>query len=399
MNLRGLLTDEPPPWVVVSFGFGVDSAGILLRWLTDPTSRDFDLSDLVVVSAMTGDEWGQTGRDVTDHVLPLLREHGVRFVQVGRDQRRVGRDGSGVVVLDDSRSPTRLYIEGAYKLSDEMLEAGTVPQSGGARLCSVHAKGDPLDVVIAQLTKGQPYRHVIGYEVNEMSRVVKDRRFDTKARVGEYPLVEWGWDRATTHAYVLAQTGVDWIKSACTFCPFALATTAGRRQMLARYEAEPAAGVFALVMEHLAMALNPSQSLIPGDPLVGVMRRAGLHGVLAAFADELARTEHAVYDVRRVLHGRRDDPTKVGSTARSLRIVARGPRAEMVAERVAFERTPHAITTGGGPDGHLRTWLLERGRRFPTREHFRVVAPIHALPKDHRYFDRWWARLDVAQAS
>ncbi|WP_277814105.1 hypothetical protein [Rhodococcus opacus] len=41
-----------------------------------------------------------------------------------------------MVVLDDSRSPTRLYIEGAFTLYDEMVEAGTIPQSGGARMCS-----------------------------------------------------------------------------------------------------------------------------------------------------------------------------------------------------------------------------------------------------------------------
>lgn len=38
----------------MSYGMGVDSTAILLRWLTDPMSRDFDLRDLVVSTAHTG---------------------------------------------------------------------------------------------------------------------------------------------------------------------------------------------------------------------------------------------------------------------------------------------------------------------------------------------------------
>lgn len=34
------------PRHVLSYGLGLDSTAVLLRWLTDPSSRDFDLSDL-----------------------------------------------------------------------------------------------------------------------------------------------------------------------------------------------------------------------------------------------------------------------------------------------------------------------------------------------------------------
>ena len=141
--------------VILSYGLGVDSTAILLRWLLEPASRDFDLDDLVVVSAMTGDEWEKTGIDVETYLLPLLREHQVRFVQVARKQRLVSTSGEGIAVLSDTKEPTRLHLKGAFKLSDEMLQAGTIPQSGGARLCSVHAKGDALDPIIARITDGQ----------------------------------------------------------------------------------------------------------------------------------------------------------------------------------------------------------------------------------------------------
>lgn len=122
------------PSVVINFGMGVDSAAILLRYLTDPSSRDFDWDDAVVITAQTGDEFEQTGVDVENHILPLLRANNVRFVQVARGRRHVSKDGDGVVVLSDSNQPTKVYIEGAYKLSDELLEAGTLAQRSGSRL-------------------------------------------------------------------------------------------------------------------------------------------------------------------------------------------------------------------------------------------------------------------------
>ena len=70
--------------VVLSYGLGVDSTALLLRWLEEPRSRDFDLSDLLVVTAMTGDEWPRTGALVERHILSRLREAGIRFAEVAR---------------------------------------------------------------------------------------------------------------------------------------------------------------------------------------------------------------------------------------------------------------------------------------------------------------------------
>ena len=68
------------PRHVLSYGLGLDNTAVLLRWLTDPSSRDFDLSDLVVITAMTGDEFSATGADVERYVLPELRRHRVRYL-------------------------------------------------------------------------------------------------------------------------------------------------------------------------------------------------------------------------------------------------------------------------------------------------------------------------------
>src|SRR5262245_42205163 len=102
--------------VILNYGLGVDSTAILTRWLAEPASRDFDLSRLTVVTAMTGDEFADTTALVERHVLPRLRATGVRYVQVAR---ATGAKADGVAVLDDSRTPLRLHSEGAYKLSDE----------------------------------------------------------------------------------------------------------------------------------------------------------------------------------------------------------------------------------------------------------------------------------------
>lgn len=46
-------TSEPTPKIILSWGMGEDSTSVLLRWLEDPTSRDFDLEDLAIVTGAT----------------------------------------------------------------------------------------------------------------------------------------------------------------------------------------------------------------------------------------------------------------------------------------------------------------------------------------------------------
>ncbi|MBF6302908.1 hypothetical protein IU459_36135 [Nocardia amamiensis] len=116
---------------------GVDSSALLLRWINDPASHDFELHDLAVVVAIVGSEWEQTIRDATEVVLPELARHGIRLIQAGRGRRRAGNDGSGVVIFSDSRTPDELHAAGAYTLLAEMRSAGTTPQVGGRRACTV----------------------------------------------------------------------------------------------------------------------------------------------------------------------------------------------------------------------------------------------------------------------
>jgi len=274
---------------VLSFGLGLDSTSLLIRWLTDPSSRDFALEDLVLVTAMTGHESAATVDAMNRLVLPRLRHHAIRYIQTARSQRRTNRAGDGIVILDDSRSPQKLYAGGQYTLGDEMLSAATIPQRGGSRICSVHSKGDALDPVIARITQGQPYRHVVGFEANEAARAAKDRLHDTELRSGWYPLQDWGWTRSDCHRYllVLDVLGESVPKSCCGFCPFAMSTAAGWAQVIERYRQEPQLGADAMFLEHVARSINPSQTLIEGSSVADLVIEAGLSEVSDLFDAEL----------------------------------------------------------------------------------------------------------------
>jgi hypothetical protein len=164
---------------------GVDSTALLLRWLCEPKSRDFDLDDLVVLTAQTGDEFKDTQRLVETHMLPLLRELRVRYVQVARGGPL---QGDGIVVLDDGREPQQLFIEGRFKLSQELLDNGTVPQvATGQRRCTHHFKGFPLTAWTDREFGSQRVRKVIGYNVDERGRATRSEGYATDTRSIEYP--------------------------------------------------------------------------------------------------------------------------------------------------------------------------------------------------------------------
>src|SRR4051794_24612475 len=111
--------------VVFSYGMGVESTAVLFRLLNEPETCWFNLEDLTLVTAMTGDEFTDTHDLVTDHALPLLNEHNVRYVHLARNGLTAAE---GLTVLSDSTQTERLHIGGAHRLSDELRHSGTTPQ-------------------------------------------------------------------------------------------------------------------------------------------------------------------------------------------------------------------------------------------------------------------------------
>src|SRR5207247_1590235 len=130
------LFEQPPETtpVVLSYGMGVDSTALLLRWLHEPECRDFSLENVVCLTSQTGDEFQETKRLVETHILPLLRALRIRYVQVARSGFY---QADGITVLSDTCEPETLHIDGDFKLSDELRINGTVPQvATGQRRCT-----------------------------------------------------------------------------------------------------------------------------------------------------------------------------------------------------------------------------------------------------------------------
>jgi hypothetical protein len=70
--------------VIASLGMGLDSSVMVDRRLADPTSRDFELSDLTVISSQVGLEDQETRRQMEELLFPRLRRARVRTVQIAR---------------------------------------------------------------------------------------------------------------------------------------------------------------------------------------------------------------------------------------------------------------------------------------------------------------------------
>lgn len=387
-----------PPKVVLSYGLGVDSSAVAARLITEPDVRDFELDDLLVITAGTGQEWPRTLQLVSQHVLPLLARHHVRYIQVAR---RGPTEADGVDVTADSRNPDQLHLVGAWTLADEMFDAGTVPQTCGDRICSQHFKGFALDTVIAAVTQGQPFRHLIGFSAAEQARANRDRRYDTELRTAEYPLINWGFDRPKALAYLATVfDGAEFCKSACTYCPFALSTEDGRRATVEQFIAEPHAGLLALAMEFSATCLNPTQGLINSRRLLTLLRGSpGTEQVLASFDEYLASVPWALYEVRRTFSPRVDGRF---NHARAVRILDAGSRPVMLAQLRARAAAAHVEISVGDArftdDQHPRAWLRRRdpvelagAAAVVDAEHFLTLAPATATSKTGPAFPKAWA--------
>lgn len=314
---------------ILSYGMGVESTAILVRWLEDASVRPCSLDELLVITAHTGDEYRDTQRDIETYMLPMLRRHGVRYVQVAR----AGHSQSdGIAILSDTREPERLFLEGAYKLSDELRAAGTVPQFGGEHICSLKFKAWVIEQWLGQHLP-QPARHAFGYNAAETKRVVKSeaagaRRvafgfnveerkrvnnailYDTPLRESFYPLVEWGWTRSDCIDYLLRTLGIIWKKSACIQCPF----NALKDDALARHREHPEQVADAMLLEHVSLALNPRGTLYSNQSLIEITDASGNPLASASFRRTLEQQPWTVYRVRRLYRAGKDKHGRLSAT-------------------------------------------------------------------------------------
>ncbi|MFD5610503.1 hypothetical protein [Kitasatospora sp. NPDC127060] len=307
-NAEAFPEPEPCGTTVVNWGLGADSTAVILRFLENPTAYGLrpDLSDLVLITAHTGMEWPDSIALAEQHVLPLLRAHRVRYVQIARGGASIAQ--CGIEVLSDTRNPTRIHTSGRWSLLLDLRESGTVPMYGGSRLCSVRAKGEPLDLWFKEHLTG-PYRHVVGFESGEASRARLDTSFAKPGRRPWYPLINWGWDRPTLLAYLQDRLGVSYPKSFCWACPYPVSAGALPDHM-ARSKRFPAQIAQAAMLEYTAQALNPLFTLYAKSSLREELHRAGNTAALDLLAERLDTEPWSVYEVRRVLTPGRSEHCK-----------------------------------------------------------------------------------------
>jgi hypothetical protein len=369
--------------VVLSYGMGVDSTAILLRWLREPETCPCSLDELVIIIAMVGDEPDDTRVLVESHVLPLLREHGIRLVQVARDAHR------HMVLLDDSTAPARLHYEGAYRLSDEMEAAGTIPFQC-SRSCSQHAKGEPLDAWLKGEFKGAKFTHVIGFNAEEEKRANRDEGYTTDkkiARSPSYPLIDWGWDRDECEQYIEQAVGEPWAKSCCSYCPF----TDGRTEHMTRLEAQPDLTAEALMMEYRARALNAKALLYQHHSLVTRCQAEGHEEALSIWQSTLAVTDWTLYRVSRVwkhwtsTSKKTGLPTEGWNAARRVQHLVVGTRDECEAAL----RSLAGDADVQEEDGLVRVVLAQREPKTEGKDDMLAVGPAGAVAKVNISFDKW----------
>jgi hypothetical protein len=393
---------------------GVESTAILARWMFEPATCPCSLTELIVITAQTGDEYADTGRDVERLILPLMRHHGIRYVQLARHGHL---EADGITVLEDSIAPTRVYLRGDYRLSDELRSNGTVPQFGGEHRCSLKFKAFVIETWMTQHLTG-PIRHAFGYNAEEPARMLKcveattrrvafgfnrdeEKRitraadYDTPNRVSFFPLAEWGWNRQDCLDYLQSHFDMVWQKSACVECPF----NALRADALTRHRLHPEQVAEAMELELVSLALNPRGTLYPNASLIQITLEHGDRQAARAYRSRLAASSWSLYRVRRIYHPGKTDgivnPTRKGTADRAVERLSTFPKraeAERQLDLLARDRDT-AIEHGRG----LRYVYMERrGKSYPAREEFYTVAPSH-VPTKARHGIEWFDRHGTAR--
>ncbi|MEU0949853.1 hypothetical protein ABZ379_45435 [Streptomyces canus] len=387
-SLPGLLAYEDLD-TVINWGLGADSTAYLARMLTAPATYGIDLDRTAVLYMATGSEWPETRLLVDEFMLPLLREHGVRFVQLARNGH-LKRDG--FTVLDDSRRPERLFDRGPWTLWDDLESVGTVPQQAGTRKCSLWAKGDVGDWWLAQAFGGRPFRQIMGFNADEEGRRFGDQAASKiPGRTGEFPLIDWGWNRQQCESYLQQRFGVHWPKSYCTFCCFPV-SMGSLPNHLERMRANPDIAGEVLRLEYTAMSLNPHAKLYGRRTLLEFFDRSRSRdrACLEAFERELDMP-WALYQVRRLFLLSEDGRRR--PVMRSTERVDLG-RPEQLAQRLTSISNRHGIDVEHDPlYGRARSWVRRRAQDWPMAEELFATAPARVIDKQDDSFEEAWEAL------
>lgn len=394
-------------WVFTSYGMGTESTAWLHETLTNPTNRPAellpDLSNLIVATAQTGDEWSLTGELVEEHILPLIRARNVRFVEVAR---KGPTKADGVTILQDTRRPYRVHLEGDYKLSYENRDSATMPILSGHHTCAQKSKGEPLDWWRAQELGDDPYLHMMGFNFDEENRIKRDSAYTMGGqRVPYYPVRDAGMTRDECVDYLYRAIvdsdgnplGIVWPKSCCVQCPYV--GVQGWPDQLQLFIDRPREAMRHIVNEYVTLAFNPRSGLFgPGRSLMGRLRRDGATEVLRFAVARMRATPWAIYRIRRRFNGPANAP-------RSVQRLVVGPMQQVRQDLATIagyaglpltrgEEIPGAPKRIRDTDDFPRLWVNRRIEgKYPSPEEFLVAAPAQMGDKARPSFEEKWAEI------
>lgn len=373
------LSSPGPPLDIVSWGAGVESSAYLTEILSSPENHGTNPANLVVLHAVVGAEFNDTLRDSERFILPLLRDRGVRLVQLSR---RGPLESDGIEILDDTRSPTEMHSKGPWTLAQHNTVNGITPQLSDRR-CSLQFKGFVLDRFILTEFPGREYTHAIGYNRDELGRATKDDVYATQTRRPFHPLIEWNWSRARCLARLDEEFSVRWKKSACSYCPFAGSQTS-LPELKHRMRLFPDSAVEALLTEFRALFFNPRSRMFGRHSLYDRLAEDGNVVALSRFEQQLERSPWSVYEVRRLYFPQAADHNRKGPGWRSTRARFTGTRNDALA---------WIRDNVGSPDDNGRVWIRRQATDgpYPRTEHFIGASLAGTADKERRNFAKHWA--------
>lgn len=390
---------------VLNYGMGVDSTEILVRWCEmSEEERGFPLENLIVLTAQTGDEYQSTKELVETYAFPLIRKHGIRFVEIAKGGPSVK---DGYVLLQDTRNPETLNIDGHYKLSTHMREAGTTVCFTGPHKCAMKFKGTIIDQWLSENLKGRAFGPYLGYAKGEESRAIKCDGYTCYGMTWRFPLLRWGLGRFECLEHLQETFGVHWLKSCCKACPFQK-----REEAMSRWLRETDAGVESLLTEHNSVTFNPVMDMFAHGSAMAMIQESENTKALETFFRDIGQMDWGLYRVRRTYErpmGRSGKP--YSRVKRNLEKVYVGTMQEASsALRLFADESGEVIETDDR--GISRLWFSRRGTEtiypktnrgkvkqipvWPSTEGYWVIAPVMAESKvqNKSKFEETWEAIN-----
>lgn len=354
---------------------------------------------------LMNDAWVQDGNPFyPSYTLgEQLLEHGV-----------VPQYAGGHICQDHFKAETAgTWIASGYTLGEDLLESGVVPQYvRQRRKCSDKAKGKPCNTWVDHLSSTEPDNDAdledlplvyvaIGFTKGEERRRDrgdmaqsrwKSRKQPRVRRIDFHPLItQLEWTRQQTEWYatnVIAQGKEEWIRSACTFCPFS-GIAGPTEEVLSKHRRFPEESGFALLVEHVSRRLNPKQTLYPsGRSLYQMLKDDGNRAALDNLQERLESLPWAVYRVQRVVG------TPVPWRCTQILAVDNYGSIASVLKDLAGSL---GATLSNEPDGFWRGWIEQNQWGSIRVEDLITIAPAVVKEKHRPGWHKTWSAVHQKQ--